>query len=90
MKPNHKQLFVAAVAAAMGFSSSHAVPQIQKRGEMPVPMHKAPAPAKKGEAATVEALLCSGRTKRRCRKAWPFSGKNKAQRNRLALGFQCI
>ena len=30
------------------------------------------------------------RNMRMKRKMWPFSGKNRSQRNRLALGFQSI
>lgn len=90
IKRNHRQIFGAAIAAAMGMSASPAMIPAQGRDSVTIPIHKAPAPAKKGEAMAVENLLCSGRSKQRARKAWPFSGKNRTQRNNMASGFQCF
>jgi hypothetical protein len=75
-------------AMAMGATGSPVV--MSAREGFTIPLHKAPAPAKKGEAIAVENLLCSGRSKARCRKPWPYSGKNKTQRARLGQAFQSI
>lgn len=90
MRANHKQLFTAAIMAAMGTSVTGVIPTIHARDGITIPFHKAPAPVKKGEAMAVESLLCSGRSKSRARKAWPFSGKNRTQRNNMISGFQSI
>ena len=39
---------------------------------------------------TLELVASQNRKMRMKRKMWPFSGKNRSQRNRLALGFQSI
>jgi len=39
---------------------------------------------------TLEFFASQNRNMRMNRKMWPFSGKNRSQRNRLALGFQSI
>lgn len=88
MRANHKQIFTAAIMAAMGFSGSAATLQNQGRDVAAIPIHKAPAPVKKGETQNVERLLCAGRASARNRKLWPFNGKNRAQRTRMVAGFQ--